>query len=71
MKYFKTKHEKDSVKLTTLVMLILLLLIFIVGPKYLDPPEEYGVAINFGTTDLGSGKVQPTKPIKSEPLEIN
>jgi len=71
MKYFKTKHEKDSVKLTTLVMLILLLLIFIVGPKYLDPPEEYGVAINFGTTDFGSGKIQPTKPIKSEPLEIN
>jgi len=40
MKYFKTKHEKDSVKLTTLVMLILLLLIFIVGPKYHDPAEE-------------------------------
>ena len=71
MKYFKTKHEKDSAKITTLVMLILLLLIFIVGPKYLDPPEEYGVAINFGTTDFGSGKIQPTKPIKSEPLEIN
>ncbi|MDB9961767.1 energy transducer TonB [Oceanihabitans sp.] len=71
MKYFNTKHEKDSAKITTLVMLILLLLIFIVGPKYLDPPEEYGVAINFGTTDFGSGKIQPTKPIKSEPLEIN
>ena len=71
MKYFNTKHEKDSAKITTLVVLILLLLIFIVGPKYMDPPEEYGIAVNFGTTDVGSGKIQPTKPVKSEPLEIN
>jgi colicin import membrane protein len=71
MKYFKTKHEKDSAKITTLVMLILLLLIFVVGPKYIDPPEEYGVAVNFGTTDFGSGKIQPTKPVKSESLDVN
>jgi len=71
MKYFETKHEKDSAKITTLVMLILLLLIFVIGPKYMDPPEEYGVAVNFGTTDFGSGKIQPTKPIKSEDLNIN
>lgn len=71
MKYFNTKHEKDSAKITTLVALIVLLLIFVVGPKYMDPPEEYGVAVNFGTTDFGSGKVQPTKPIKSEDLDIN
>ena len=71
MKYYNTKHEKDSAKITTLVTLIILLLIFVVGPKYIDPPEEYGVAVNFGTTDFGSGNVQPTKPIKSEDLNIN
>ena len=71
MKYFKTKHEKDSAKITTLLTLILLLLIFVVGPKYMDPPEEYGVAVNFGTTDFGSGKIQPTKPVKSEPKKVN
>ncbi|MFD2824823.1 energy transducer TonB [Lacinutrix iliipiscaria] len=71
MKYFNTKHEKDSAKITTLVVLILLLLIFVIGPKYMDPPEEYGVAVNFGTTDFGSGNVQPTKPIQSEDLKIN
>ncbi|MDO6598254.1 energy transducer TonB [Oceanihabitans sp. 2_MG-2023] len=71
MKYFTTKHEKDSAKITTLLVLIILLLIFVVGPKYMDPPEEYGVAINFGTTDFGSGNVQPTKPIKSKDLNIN
>jgi hypothetical protein len=70
MKYFETKHEKDSARITTLIAVILILLIFIVGPKYLDPPEEYGIAVNFGTTDFGSGNVQPKEPIKSEPEEV-
>lgn len=70
MKYFETKHEKDSAKVTGLITLILVLLLFIVGQKYLDPPEEYGVAVNFGTTDFGSGRVQPKEPIKSTPQEI-
>ena len=71
MGYFNTKYEKDSAKITALIAVILLLLIFVVGPTYLDPPEEYGVAVNFGTTDFGSGSVQPKAPIKSKPLEIN
>lgn len=71
MKYFKTKHEKDSAKITALIVFILLLLIFIVGPKYMDPPLEYGIAVNFGTTDYGSGNIQPKKPVKSEIEEIN
>jgi len=68
--YFKTKHEKDSARITALIAVILLLLIFIVGPKYMDPPLEYGIAVNFGTTDFGSGRVQPKKPIQSQPQEI-
>ncbi len=64
--YFKTKHEKDSARITALFAVILILLIFIVGPKYMDPPMEYGVAVNFGTTDFGSGRIQPKKPIKAE-----
>lgn len=70
MKYFETKHEKDSARITTLLTVVLILLIFIVGPKYLDPPPEYGVAVNFGTTDFGSGKIQPKEPVKSQPKEI-
>ena len=50
MKYFKTKHEKDSAKITALIAVILLLLLFVVGAPYMDPPEEYGVAVNFGNT---------------------
>jgi len=70
-KYFKTKHEKDSARITSLIAILLILLIFIVGPKYMDPPLEYGVAINFGTTNVGSGNKQPLKPIKSEPVNVN
>ena len=71
MKYFETQHEKDSARITALIAIILILLFFIVGPKYLDPPLEYGVAVNFGTTDFGNGNIQPKEPIKSEPLDIN
>ncbi|ALJ06134.1 energy transducer TonB [Pseudalgibacter alginicilyticus] len=70
MKYLETKHERDSAKVTTLIVVILILLLFVVGPPYMDPPEEYGVAVNFGTTDFGKGNVQPLKPVKSEPLKI-
>ncbi len=53
-------------------MLILLLLLFVVGQTYMDPPEEYGVAVNFGTTDFGSGKKplsKPRKAVKETPIE--
>ncbi|MBT8256853.1 MAG: energy transducer TonB [Bacteroidia bacterium] len=67
----KTKHEKDSARLTMVIGLLIILLIFIVGPKYMDPPEEYGIAVNFGTTDFGSGQIQPKEPIRSEPVDNN
>ncbi|GAA3576156.1 energy transducer TonB [Snuella lapsa] len=71
MKYFNTQHEKDSAKLTALITVIIILLLFVVGTPYMDPPEEYGVAVNFGTTNFGKGTVQPKKPVKSEPKQIN
>ncbi len=70
MKYLETKHERNSAKITTLIVAILILLLFVVGQTYLDPPLEYGVAVNFGTSDVGSGDVQPLEPIKSEPREV-
>jgi len=70
MKYFETIHERNSARITALISVLIILLLFVVGTKYMDPPEEYGVAVNFGTTDFGSGDVQPTKPIKSEPREV-
>ncbi|OIQ28062.1 MAG: energy transducer TonB [Bacteroidetes bacterium MedPE-SWsnd-G2] len=70
MKYLETKHEKNSAKITGLLLVIILLLLFVVGPPYMDPPLEYGVAVNFGTSNVGSGNVQPLKPVKSEPREV-
>ncbi|WP_405573091.1 energy transducer TonB [Winogradskyella sp. Asnod2-B02-A] len=65
MKYLDTKHERNSASITTLIVLILLLLLFVVGPQYMDPPEEYGVAVNFGTTDFGSGNKPLSEPKKA------
>ena len=71
MGYFKTKHQKHSARLTTVIMLLLLLLLFVVGPGYMDPPLEYGVAVNFGTSDTGSGAIQPKKPLASESTPVS
>lgn len=71
MKYLQTKHEQNSAKITTLIVVILILLCFVVGQSYQDPPEEYGVAVNFGNSAVGSGNVQPDKPVKSEDVNIN
>jgi outer membrane biosynthesis protein TonB len=65
VKYLETKHERNSAKITALIALILLLLLFVVGPQYMDPPEEYGVAVNFGTTDFGSGNKPLSEPKKA------
>lgn len=55
--------------ITVILHLIILLLLFYVGLTYLDPPLEQGIAVNFGTTDTGKGRIQPTKAIKSAPKE--
>ncbi len=35
----------------------------------MEPEEESGIAVNFGTTATGSGKIQPNEPIKSSPKQ--
>lgn len=62
MKFLSTKQERLSARLTILISIILVLLLFVVGPPYMDPPLEYGVSVNFGTSNLGSGMVQPKTP---------
>jgi hypothetical protein len=51
-------------------MLLLVLLLFVVGPGYMDPPLEYGVAVNFGSSDTGSGMVQPKEILASESTPV-
>ncbi|MBR9855296.1 MAG: energy transducer TonB [Algicola sp.] len=70
MSFLDTRHKKKSFTLTTLLLSALLLLLFYIGLTYLDPPIENGIAVNFGTMEYGSGEVQPTERIRSEPREV-
>ncbi|AXG74923.1 energy transducer TonB [Flavobacterium arcticum] len=67
MKYLETKEEKKSFAITAAIFAVLLLLCLFLGMSFMDPPPENGIAINFGTTDMGMGDIQPTEPIKSAP----
>lgn len=70
MKYLETKHERNSAKITSLIVIILVLLLFVVGPPYMDPPVEYGVAVNFGNSNVGSGSKPKTLPVKAPQKEV-
>jgi len=69
MQFLDTRHKKKSFTLTTLLLSVLLLVLFYIGLTYMDPPEENGISVNFGTTEFGSGQVQPKEKIRSEPLD--
>lgn len=62
MPVFKTPHEKKSFRITSIIMLLLLILFAFVGLTYLIPPPESGIAVNFGTSDTGSGSIQTSSP---------
>ena len=53
-------------------MILLIILMFISGLTYFDPPPETGIAVNFGTSDAGKGIIQPqhNKPPKPQPQKI-
>ena len=72
---FDTTHKRKSALITSVIAVLILLLMFVFGLTYLDPPEEFGIAVNFGTTDYGSGNQQPTEALKpaaqSEPETEN
>jgi len=57
MLMFDTVHKRKSAIVTSVILTLLLLAIFNFGLRYLDPPLEYGVTINFG--DSSFGKNQP------------
>jgi len=48
MAVLDTKHKRKSAIITVFILLMLLFVMFNFGMRYLDPPEEYGLAINFG-----------------------
>ncbi len=62
-----TKHKKKSFVLTIFLHIGIIFLLFYLSLNYIVPEEESGIAVNFGTTATGSGKIQPNKPIKTSP----
>lgn len=69
MKFLETKHEKKSAIITTVLTVLLILMMLIFGFTYLDPPPENGIAINFGTSEVGSGQVANETPQTSPSKE--
>lgn len=55
MSVLDTQHKRKSAIITAVILILFILGIFNFGMQYLDPPEEYGVAINFGDMNVGSG----------------
>lgn len=64
-KMLNTPHKKKSAGLTAFVGISLLLLFFMLGLTYYDPPVSYGMEVNFGNYAEGSGKVQPIKNVQT------
>ncbi|NAS14415.1 energy transducer TonB [Poritiphilus flavus] len=67
MSFLDTRHKKKSFTLTTTLLSVLILLLFYIGLTYLDPPEENGITVNFGSMDVGMGNQQPKEKIRSQP----
>lgn len=64
MKILNTKHKRKSAVITTIILMLIIFGIINYGMTYLDPPEEYGLAINFGDSNVGSGEpVKFTKKV--------
>ncbi len=65
MSVLDTKHKRKSATITAILLLLTLYVVFNFGMKYLDSPEEYGLAINFGNSNVGNG--EPVEKTKTEP----
>lgn len=66
MSFLNTPHKKKSAILTAIMAALLGLLFFIVGLTYYDPPVIYGMEVNFGTSNQGTGDIKSEKSITSE-----
>ncbi len=76
MAYLETREQKISAGLSVfLIVAMVLLFRFVSVLNIMEPPEESGIAVNFGNTDVGSGdniEPNPTKvtpPSQPEPAE--
>lgn len=62
MSILNTKHKRKSATITAILLMLLIFGVLNFGMQYLDPPEEYGLVINYGNSALGSAAfVEKTK----------
>ena len=66
MQFLETKHKRKAAAITVMLLLLLVVGILNFGLQYLDPPQEYGVAINLGNSDSGRGA--PVEKTKAAPV---
>jgi colicin import membrane protein len=71
MEFLNTPHKKKSAGLTAIFAVLFILLFFILGLTYYDPPVSYGMEVNFGTSTKGSGNVQPQELVESKPAVVS
>tara|TARA_B100001057_G_scaffold492971_1_gene586495 strand:+ start:88 stop:912 length:825 start_codon:yes stop_codon:yes gene_type:complete len=53
--FFKTTSQRKSFGVTILLVITILFLLSFVGLKYVNPPIEFGMEVNFGSSDDGFG----------------
>jgi len=56
MAILDTIHKKKASLVTLVILIVFVWGVFSFGMQYQDPPVEYGIVINFGTSDFGNKK---------------
>ena len=70
MAFLDTIHKKKSSLVTLVILIVFVWGIFSFGMQYQDPPVEYGIVINFGTSKEGNKKPKNTS-VKKLPIQEN
>ncbi len=68
MSFIDNEHKRKSAAITTAILVAFVIIALTFGLSYWDPPKEFGIAINFGSSDVGQGDNQPTELIQSAPV---
>jgi len=70
MAILDTIHKKKASLVTLVILIVFVWGVFSFGMQYQDPPVEYGIVINFGTSKEGNKKPKNTS-VKKLPIQEN
>lgn len=71
MAFLDTTYKKKSAVITSMILALFILSLFVFGLRYFDPPKEFGIAVNFGTSNFGQGDLQTEDLPSAEPSLVN